>query len=122
RALIVTLPRANGVLGIVGRELSSRFPTLLGDVTMRARPEASDRIPLAEGQRLVVVSMLFLGLAALVLVLTCVNLASLLTVRGSARGREMAMRAAIGGSRGRLIPQLLTESLILAVMGAVSAV
>ena len=118
----VTLPRANGVLEVVGRQLSSRFPTLLGGVTMRARPEALDRIPLAEGQRLVVVSMLFLVLAALVLVLTCVNLASLLTVRGSARGREMAIRAAIGGSRGRLIRQLLTESLILAVMGAVSGV
>jgi len=92
-------------------------PTRSGLPQLRVRPEAQG----ADGPRidaLQILSAVFAVVAAILLIV-CVNLATLLLVRASARRQEVAVRLTLGASRWRVVRQLMTETLLLAIFGGI---
>jgi predicted permease len=113
----ISLREAQSSLDVITARLALQYPATDKWFNVRAIPEKSARpIPYAN-DFFVAVSGLFVVLAAFVLLLACMNVENILLARGSARQREMAIRAALGAGRARLIRQMLTETVLLAVLG-----
>jgi len=107
-----TLDRANAELRALTARLGREYAATNGEWSAHAVPLAQE----VQGYFRPALFALF-GAAALLLLITCTNVASLVLARATAREREVAVRAAIGASRGRLVRQFLTESVILASLG-----
>ena len=110
----VNLQQAQASLKVVAQRLSNEYPKDDQELSLQVYPELRSRPSPDPKNTITVMAGLFMGLSALVLLLACVNVANILLVRATVRGREMAIRAALGAGRGRLIRQLLTESVLLA--------
>jgi predicted permease len=118
----VSVQQAQAVLTVVSRRLAQEYPDAHKELNVQVFPELRARPNPDPNNTVMVVGGLFLGLAVMVLLLACVNVANILLVRATVREREMAIRAALGAARIRMIRQLLTESVLLALLGGVAGV
>jgi len=106
-----TLSQARSELSVVGHQLAEQFPK-----TNRARTFIAGPLRVDFGD-VESTLWLLLGAGALVLLIACVNIASLMLARAVSRERELAMRVALGAGRGRLVRQCLTEAAVLGIAG-----
>ncbi|MGA7624919.1 MAG: ABC transporter permease [Candidatus Acidiferrales bacterium] len=118
----VSLAKTQSSANVVIERLAEQYPATDKGVEVRIIPERFARPqPFVNNDNIVpFIAGIFLLLAGLVLLLACMNVANILLVRATMRQREMAIRAAMGASRLRLIRQLLTESIVLALFGGIA--
>jgi len=118
----VSFSQAQASVDVIAARLAKQYPATDKDVTVHVyREQLSRPQPLGANVALIAAGF-FLALAVLLLLITCMNVANIMVARATVRRREMGLRAALGARRNRLIRQMLTETLLLGLMGGVAGI
>ncbi|HKS40996.1 MAG TPA: ABC transporter permease [Blastocatellia bacterium] len=113
----VTIEQAQAAMSALASQLEQEYPKDNEGRNVKLMPLLEARLdPGGEGD-LIRTSSMIQGAVFIILLIACANITNLLLVRATKRRREIAIRLAIGASRGRLIRQLMTESLVLSLVG-----
>ena len=111
----VTSAQAEASLGVLAAQIGKEYPDTNEGQVIRLMPPGFILPGIRAG--FLGFAAFMMAIVALVLLIACTNLASILLARATERRREIAIRLAIGARRGRLVRQLLTESVLLAILG-----
>ena len=115
----VSIQQAQAALDVIAQRLAQQYPQADQGQRVRVFPERIARPEPAVADYMPLLAGIFFVMVALVLAVACLNVANLLLARAAAREREISIRAALGAGRKRLLRQLLTESMLLALAGGV---
>ncbi len=112
----VSLSAAEASLKTIASQLEKAFPKDNASRSVALTPLADAAVGVNNRGQIVLAGGLMMGIVGLVLLIACVNVANLLLAQAARREKELTLRAALGASRRRVVRQLLTESLVLAIV------
>jgi predicted permease len=113
----VSMSQATAAMKTIASSLAKEYPAANDGRTIELALESDAALGINGRGQLVLAGGVLMGIVGLVLLIACVNLANLLLAQSAAREKEISIRSAMGAGRGRIVSQLLTESVLLSILG-----